>query len=98
VNVTELVLVRIPDLVTEHGAGVVEQLAEPVAPLLHAPATLVAVAEPSRVTAIVTVAVHFELLPLLEPLSDTVGNMVIVTLLDVLPEAPASSVTVRVTL
>ena len=97
VKVTEVVLVRIPDLLTAQVVG--EQLPEPVAPLLHVPEAVVARGEPSLVTAIVTVAVHRDPLRRLERLRDTVtvGGIEMVTLLDVDACAPASSVTVSET-
>jgi hypothetical protein len=97
VKVTEVVLLRIPDLLTAHGAGVVEQLPVPLAPLLHAPETVVETGEPLLVTAIVTVAVQVEPLLTLDPLSATIGGSETETLFDVASVAPWSSVVVRAT-
>ena len=55
VKVTEVVRFRMPDLLTEHGAGVVAQLAVPLVP-----ATVDEAGTPSFVTATVTVAIQVE--------------------------------------
>jgi hypothetical protein len=88
VNVTEFVRFRIPDLLAEHGAGVVEQLAPPLAPPLHAPETLVARGVPLLVTPTVTVAVQVDPLLALDALRETVAGAETVTLLEELPAAP----------
>jgi len=97
VNVTEVVLVRIPDLLTVQVVG--EHVPEPVAPLLQVPETLVATGEPLFVTAIVTFAVHRDPLRTLELLRDTIfaGGADAVTLFVLDAWAPSLSVTVSVT-
>jgi hypothetical protein len=102
VKVTEPVRFGIPDfeMVQVPDAPVVHE-AEPVAPLLHAPDTVAPDSGvPSLATAIVTFAVQAEPLfapdPVRETLTPVLGELT-VTLCDVLPVAPPSSVTVNVT-
>jgi hypothetical protein len=97
VKVTDDVLFLIPDLLTVQGAGVVEQLAEPLAPLLHVPDTLATTGEPSLVTVTVTVAVQVDPAYAPTPLNATVRGAETTTLCDETPVAPSSSVVVRVT-
>jgi hypothetical protein len=97
VNLTELVLLRIPDLLTEQGADVVEQLADPLAPLLQLPATVVETGEPPLVTDTVTVAVHVEPLLAADLPSATVDGTVTVTSFEAVAVAASSSVVVSAT-
>ena len=96
-NVAEVVRFWIPDLLMTHGAGVVEQLDVPDAPLLHVPLTVVEIDEPLRVTETVTRAVHFEPLETLDGLNMTVVTETGLTARDVVAVAPSSSVVVSVT-
>ena len=97
VNVTDAVRFWIPDLLTTHGAGVVEQLELPDAPLLQVPLTVVEIDDPSRFTEMVTRAVHFDPLARLDGLSVTVVTDDGLTEREVVAVAPPSSVVVSVT-
>jgi hypothetical protein len=97
VNVTEIVRFRIPDLLTTHGVGVVEQVELPDAPLLQVPVAVVEIDAPSRVTEMVTRAVHFEPFVTLEGVNATVVTEDGLTERDVVAVAPSSSVVIRVT-
>jgi hypothetical protein len=98
VNVTVEALLEIPDLLTEHAAGVVEQADEPLVPLLHVPETAEETGAPFTVTVMVTFAVQLRNPFELDAASATAGTAAdAATVFEVVALAPSSSVTVRLT-
>jgi len=97
---TEATFLRIRDFETEHHPfDPVVHEDDPLAPLLQLPDTTAPGAgKPSRVIVTVTVAFHRVPLLALDPVSETVVapvGFVTVTVLEAVPVAPSSSVTVR---